>query len=210
MPIIRDLLPIVLSYIKQNNILLLLQISNNINKQITEYINKHEYYQFMKVVSDDSLGTACKNYYLVSIKYISIELDEGAWNWGLNGACEGGHIKLAQLMINKGEKQLVVSGVPSGLPNCWNWGLRNACYGGQMKLAQLMISKGEKQLVVSGVPNSTNDWHWGLFSACYGRQIKLAQLMISNGEKQQVISKLPSGLPNRCNYCNKSIQEHLK
>jgi hypothetical protein len=46
-------------------------------------------------------------------------IDKGAdyWNGGLSCACYGGHVKLINLMIDKGKKQQVISGVPSGLPN---------------------------------------------------------------------------------------------
>jgi hypothetical protein len=58
-------------------------------------------------------------------------IDRGAdnWNWGLEGACQGGHPGLAQLMIDKGA-------------NDWNYGLEGACQMGHLILVQLMISKG--------------------------------------------------------------------
>ena len=109
---LKDLFPIVLSYINQNSILLLQQTSNNISEQITEYIKRLSYNNIMKVESNESLKNACKNLYIISIKDISIIFDEGAWNLGLFGACDGGeakHRELARLMIDKGA-------------NDWNWG----------------------------------------------------------------------------------------
>ena len=51
------------------------------------------------------------------------------WNWGLEGACMGGHLELAELMISRGA-------------NDWNSGLDGACYGRQLALIELMISRG--------------------------------------------------------------------
>jgi hypothetical protein len=58
-----------------------------------------------------------------------INLGATNWNRGLQGACIGGHLELAQLMITKGV-------------NNWSVGLREACKGCHMKLVFLMISYG--------------------------------------------------------------------
>jgi hypothetical protein len=78
------------------------------------------------------------------------------WNWGLYGACKGGHLSLANLIIIKGA-------------NNWNSGLRGACVGGHLELANLMISKG------------ANDWDWALTGACNGDHINLVITMILEG-----------------------------
>jgi ankyrin repeat protein len=68
--------------------------------------------------------------------------------------------------------------------NDWNWGLCYACYGGHQSIVELMIEKG------------ANDWHWGLRYACYGGHQSIVELMIKKGA-------------HRCNYCKKSIEDHL-
>ena len=77
-------------------------------------------------------------------------------NYGLRGACEGGHMELAQLMIKMGADN-------------WNWGLRGACKCGHMNIVQLMIKMG------------ANDWDEGLWNACDGGHMELVQLMIKMG-----------------------------
>ena len=75
---------------------------------------------------------------------------------GLGGACRGGHLKLANLMISRGA-------------NFWNWGLREACRGGHLEFVNLMIS--------CGVDNQD----WCPPGVCRGKHIELIKLMISKG-----------------------------
>ena len=51
------------------------------------------------------------------------------WNEGLIGACRGGHLHIAQLMIHKGA-------------TCWNSGLLEAVRENHVVLVKLMIDKG--------------------------------------------------------------------
>ena len=51
------------------------------------------------------------------------------YNWGLHGACLGGHKDLAELMMAKGAKD-------------YNEGLQRACEEGHQELIELMIAKG--------------------------------------------------------------------
>jgi len=50
-------------------------------------------------------------------------------NWGLYGACRGGHMNIVKLTIKKG---------------AWHWtgGLKFACMGSHMNIVKLMIEKG--------------------------------------------------------------------
>lgn len=79
-----------------------------------------------------------------------------AWEWGLAGACEGGHLAIIDLMIANGAKY-------------WDGGMRCACSGGQLEIAKLMIAKG-----------STN-WENGMAEACYAGHIEIVELMILHG-----------------------------
>ena len=51
------------------------------------------------------------------------------WNWGLYGACQGGHESLVHLLIKCGA-------------NDWNGGLHGACQGGHESLVHLLIKCG--------------------------------------------------------------------
>jgi hypothetical protein len=86
------------------------------------YLNMDIYSQM------EYFAEACKKRDIIRINLI-IEAGVREWNYGLLGACQGGHLDLINLMISKGA-------------NRWNWGLEAACYGGQFEIVKLMISKG--------------------------------------------------------------------
>jgi hypothetical protein len=117
-------------------------------------------------------------------------------NWGLIGACQGGHRDLAELMITKGAR-----GIDSGL--------YFTCREGHEELAKLMIIKGAKsfdksiyfacqrgyeELVNLMIMNGADNFNYGLQGACQGGHKNLIDLMITKGAMQ-------------C-YCCKSIEEH--
>ncbi len=78
---------------------------------------------------DYALQDVCRLGYT---QYIDYYLNLGAnINRGLYGACEGGHIDLVELIIEKGA-------------NLGNMGLYHACKGGNIKIVELMIDKGAK------------------------------------------------------------------
>ncbi len=62
---------------------------------------------------------------------VQLMIEKGAevWNWGLSGACKGGHMEIVKLMIEKGATD-------------WNRGLYDACEGGHIEIVKLMIEKG--------------------------------------------------------------------
>lgn len=78
---------------------------------------------------------------------------------GLNGACQGGHLDIIDLMISKSIDTEVI----------YNWGLQGACEGGHRDIIDLMISKGA---------NSFND---GLDYASYMGHEDIVNFMIVNG-----------------------------
>lgn len=105
------------------------------------------------------------------------------WNYGLYGACEGGHKDLVLVMIKNGA-------------NDWNRGLGGACKGGHKDLVLFMIEKGAndweralqsscyggyKELVLFMIEKGASDFNLGLQSACYGGQEELALFMIEKG-----------------------------
>ena len=56
------------------------------------------------------------------------------WSNGLIGACSGGHLSIAQLMVKLGVDSLAI-----------NQGLYNACKYGKLMLAQYMVSCGANE-----------------------------------------------------------------
>ena len=86
------------------------------------------------------------------------------FNFGLEGACEGGFKDLAQWMVDLGA-------------TWWNRGLENACRGGHRDLAQMMIDRG------------ADDWDWGLRGACEEGHLELAQWMMELGATNAYLLK---------------------
>ena len=68
-----------------------------------------------------------------------------------------------------------------------NFGFYGACEGGHINTVKLMIK----------IEIGINNWNWGLYLACRRGYMKIVKLMIENGA-------------TRCEYCNKSIIEHMK
>ncbi len=100
---------------------------------------------------NETLLTICKKG-----KYIEIDNINLDWNYGLYGACEGGHLNIVNLMIEKGASD-------------WNWGLNGACIKGSLDIINLMIEMG------------ANNWNWGLSGACLGGNLNIINLMIEMG-----------------------------
>ena len=103
------------------------------------------------ITFDRNSITICKKNLLINLSQQKIDINDG-----LHGACQGGHLHLANLMIEKGATD-------------WNWGLQGACIGGYLHLANLMIEKG------------ATDWNWGLDGGCSGGHLHLINLMIEKG-----------------------------
>ncbi len=89
-------------------------------------------------------------------KAINMGKNDVDYNQGLLGACVGGHLEIAKLMLEKGGKKL-------------NLGLYHACVGGNIDIIELLISKG------------ANRFNRGLAGACNSFNKKIALLMISKG-----------------------------
>lgn len=93
--------------------------------------------------------------------------DGASVNYGLKGACEGGHKDIAEMMINKGAV-------------CWNFALWGACEYGHIEMAQMIIDKGGDKIVVhNGV--ITDGWAWAFEIACDKGYTELVHMMIKYG-----------------------------
>jgi len=119
----------------------------------------------LKLMKHKDLQIACRyrNYQQIE----SLLKDGASVNYGLNGACEGGHKDIAQMMIDKGAI-------------CWNFALWGACEYGQIEMAQMIIDKGGDKIVQSdGV--ITDGWKWGFEIACGKGYAVLMHLMVKYG-----------------------------
>jgi len=99
--------------------------------------------------------------YLQNSKYwINCFIKKGAddYNFGLYGACLGGHLDIINMMLQKGADV--------------NYGLYGACLGGHLDLVNMMLQKGA-------------DVNWGLQGACLGGHLDLIKLMLEIGAKPQ-------------------------
>src|SRR5579872_1285340 len=113
--------------------------------------------------SDDSTFTICKEGNIEQVLRKIEQLlrnDQTPFlfclNYGLEGACTGGHLDIVKLLISKGA-------------NCWNFALPCACESGNVDIVELLISKG------------AYNWNGGLYSACYAGHFGMIELMISKG-----------------------------
>ncbi len=105
------------------------------------------------IVLDDGLAGACFGGH---IKIINLIMEKGATNFdrGLASGCQGGQKKIIELLISKGA-------------NNFNWGLVQACLNGYIEIVKIIIEKG------------ATDFNWGLYCACKYKDIAL--LMIEKG-----------------------------
>ena len=83
------------------------------------------------------------------------EIQATKYDWGLSGACEGGHMDIVNLMIQKGAVN-------------WNMGLIGACAGGFGAIADLMIKKG------------ADDFSLRLYGVCLSGHFDIVKLIITN------------------------------
>ena len=147
---------------------------------LEEYCSYNDVIKIKKLIKisksynwDYGLYGACQGGHIDIIRFM-IEKGADDWNGGLNNACQSGHIDIVKLMIEKGA-------------NHPNWGLFHACIGGHIDTVQLIIKKGG------------NCWSWGLDGACRNGNMDIIKLMIEKGATQ-------CGFSGRC---NKSMEEHL-
>jgi hypothetical protein len=113
----------------------------------------------MRVVNINTrihLREAAKNGDQLSI--IKSSYNEDWIDWGLFGACEGGHKDLVNLMISKDAYD-------------FDYALMYACRGGHKDLMVLLIIRG------------INNFDYGLFGACEGGHKDLIKLMIAYGAR---------------------------
>ncbi len=122
-----------LEFIDESTIIALCKASNKLNEICKNYIKIEDDKRFKIYISNHwwngnfSLQKYCKNNDVIKIrKMIKMDL---YWDYGLHGACVGGHMDIVKLMMEKGA-------------HCWNFGLFRACKAGHIDIVKLMIKKG--------------------------------------------------------------------
>ena len=135
-----------LDFIDESSIICLCKASKKLNEICKQYIELEDERRFEIIVDDRSdteyinselLEKLCLNNDVIKIKKLikrRIRLDwvHGLifdWDYGLWGACKGGHIEIVKLMIDL-------------RCNWWNGGLSIACEHGYIEIVKLMIEKG--------------------------------------------------------------------
>lgn len=90
---------------------------------------------------------------------ISNGVTKNDYDWGLAGACMGGHVDIVKLMMDEGG-------------NNWGLALLYACMGGHINLVKLMMSKGEIGTVYLGQ---------SLHYACIHGHTEIIDMFVSRG-----------------------------
>ena len=115
---------------------------------------------------------------------LALELGAGDLNYGLIGACQGGHLDLITYLINRGADE-------------WNSGLYGACLGQQSEIVKLMLTKGEnlntglryacesghQSIITLMLDQGANNWEDGLIGACEGGHVEIMLQMLHLGVK---------------------------
>ncbi len=104
------------------------------------------------------------------------------YNEGLFGACKGGHIKIVELMMEKG----VTS---------FDKGLSAACKGGYTEIVKLIIENGAKDL----------DLNDALYSACYSGNETLVNIITQHSVDNKINIDMNNGLCGACAGGHKNI-----
>ena len=152
----------VFKFLSEADILSMLYVCKDINKNINLYIKLEDDKRFEIIVSKDILNNSlllekyCTNNDVIKIrKMINMNI-KLYWSYGLLGACRGGYMTTVQLSIEKGADDLT-------------WGLMYACIGGNIDIVKLMIEKG------------ASSWNGGLYYACEHGHINIVKFMIEKG-----------------------------
>ncbi len=220
-----------LEFIDENGIIMLCKTSKKLTEICKQYLELEDDKRF-EIYATESIHNNsilfekyCKNNDIIKIRKI-IKIDiELNWNWGLEGACEGGHIDIIKFMIEKGAHGWnmglhyaclgghldIVKFVIEKGANCWNWGLEGACNGGHIDIVKFLIEKG------------AGNWHWGLRRACSNGYIDIVKLIIEKGfyswndglyyacfgKQTNIVNLMIEKGADECGNCHKSMEEHL-
>jgi hypothetical protein len=121
----------------------------------------------------------------------------------LSGACLGGHLELAEWVIEMGIEELETRD--------WDWALKWACEGGHLRVAKWTVEMGAR------------NWDWTLRWACVGGHLEVAKWLVEigatdldwalrwacNGRHPAVVKWAIELGATKCGGCKKSIESHL-
>ena len=124
---------------------------------------------------------ACRNSKPNMIRFL-ISRGIQDWDLGLAGACVGGHLNIARLMIRKSKK--------SRHKLDWDNGLECACESGNVKLVNFMLVHESK------------DYRYALEGACKGGNLKIVESMFAKVSYQ--------GWNNSHFLLNAGVGKHIK
>jgi hypothetical protein len=122
------------------------------------------------------------------------ELIEPDWDEGLKGACVGGHLEIAKIMIEKGVNDKLYNG------------LKAACRYGQLEIVNMILSSSRRlykhelyeMALISGV-----------FYACKSGRSGVASLVVPEILKCQNAKNREETNDRFCPGCGKSATEHI-
>ena len=123
-----------LEFIDESSIICLCKASKKLNEICKQYIEMEDDKRFGIILSQSKYYNSylllgyCQYNNVIKIRKI-IKIKNLFWDWGLEGACNGGHIDIVKLMIEKDAKD-------------WNSGLEGACQNNHIDIVTLMIEKG--------------------------------------------------------------------
>lgn len=152
------------------------------------------------------LFEACKNNQMEVVNFLLPRISTYYYNHGLEGACAGGHLNIAELMIQKGAANLESS-------------LYAACVHDQIDAVKFMIAAGASDphgrcLRTRGFCNNidvlkaltireTMDWDEGLLAVCHSGNIKTVKYILENYPNKPIpITKLNRALDKARNHVN--------
>lgn len=107
------------------------------------------------------LYNACKDGNKNHVQIIIAKKGRKDWDMGLAGACQGKHMDIVQLMIDKGAINFHLA-------------LHYACMGGDMSIINLMIEK-------SRIHEGNCQWNLALSGACQNGNLNLVKFIIYHG-----------------------------
>jgi len=190
----RDTYHFIFDYLTQQELLDLLLLNHAFYDNIMKYIPKL-YRLRLKECLD--LINACDLNHIITVKLNTIVYFEDWWEYGLSGACQGGHKKLIKLMLKRGARN-------------WTYALEGACRGGIREFVDLCIKHGAGdfngglfwasmyghiEIVKLMIDKGADNWNRGLENACQNGHKEIVKLMIKKGA-------------NCCNHCSKPMTAH--
>lgn len=103
----------------------------------------------------------CESGDIVKVRELIRQGANNIWGVGFQGACQGGHTEIAELMMERDEDcvNCHMYGYNEINESMFEYGFQIGCYHGHMNIVKLMISKLDMELEI-------DFWNLGLEYAC--------------------------------------------